>query len=157
MAESKVTKASEELVITRVFDAPRELVYRAFTDPDQLSQWFGPVGYSVPRDTVDIDVRVGGHQRLTMVNDSDPTMRSSVDARFIEVVENELIVGVEDWEGVQGIQDAGSMQARIEFHDEGGGKTRLVLRQGPFSEQMEGMAREGWNSSFAKLDALLAG
>ena len=43
------TTATEELVITRVFDAPRELVYRAFTDPDQLAQWFGPVGYSVPR------------------------------------------------------------------------------------------------------------
>ena len=36
-----------ELVIIRVFDAPRELVYRAFTDPDQISQWFGPVGWSV--------------------------------------------------------------------------------------------------------------
>ena len=35
------TTATEELVITRVFDAPRELVYQAFTDPDQLAQWFG--------------------------------------------------------------------------------------------------------------------
>ncbi len=51
------TAASQELIISRVFDAPRELVYRAFTDPDQLAQWFGPVGYSVPRDTVDIDAR----------------------------------------------------------------------------------------------------
>ena len=51
---------SNELVITRIFDAPRELVYRAFIDPDQLAQWFGPVGWSVPRDTVDIDARVGG-------------------------------------------------------------------------------------------------
>ena len=45
----------QELVISRVFDAPRELVYKAFTDPDQLSAWFGPVGYSVPRDTVSVD------------------------------------------------------------------------------------------------------
>ena len=40
-------------------------------DPDQLSEWFGPVGYSVPRETVDMDVRVGGHERFTMVAD-DP-------------------------------------------------------------------------------------
>jgi hypothetical protein len=44
---------------------------------------------------------------------------------------------------------------RLEFHDEGG-KTRLVLRQGPYTEEMEGQAREGWGSSFTKLDALLA-
>ncbi len=47
------------------------------------------------------------------------------------------------------------MTLRIEFHDEGG-KTRLVLRQGPFTEEMEGMARVGWESSFTKLDDLLA-
>jgi uncharacterized protein YndB with AHSA1/START domain len=35
---------SQHIEITRIFDAPRELVYRAFTDPDQLAQWFGPVG-----------------------------------------------------------------------------------------------------------------
>ena len=46
------------------------------------------------------------------------------------------------------------MQLRIEFHDEGG-KTRLVLRQGPYTDDMEPMARAGWGSSFTKLDALL--
>jgi uncharacterized protein YndB with AHSA1/START domain len=148
--------ASKELVITRVFDAPRELVYRAFTDPDQLAQWFGPVGYSVPRDTVEIDARVGGEERYVMVNDADPNEKSPVNAKFTEVIENELLATVEEWEGVPGLQDAGSMSTRLEFHDAGEGKTRLVLRQWPYTEQMEGMAREGWNSSFTKLDKLLA-
>ncbi|WP_131747330.1 SRPBCC domain-containing protein [Frankia sp. Cppng1_Ct_nod] len=152
MADSTPTN---ELVITRIFDAPRELVYRAFTDPDQLAQWFGPVGYSVPRDTVDIDVRVGGHQRFVMVSDDDPGMTSPVNARFTEVVENELLVGTEDWEGMPGQEGITHMYMRLEFHDEGG-KTRLVLRQGPYTEEVEGMAREGWSSSFTKLDALLA-
>ncbi len=151
MADSTVTS---ELVITRIFNAPRELVYRAFTDPDQLAQWFGPVGFSVPRDTVDVDVRVGGHQRFVMVSDDDPGMRSPVNARFTEVVENELLVGAEEVEGIPGQQGTVHMYLRLEFHDEDGG-TRLVLRQGPYTEQMEGMAREGWNSSFTKLDALL--
>jgi len=46
---------------------------------------------------------------------------------------------------------------RLEFHDEGEGNTRLVLRQGPDSIEMEPMAREGWRSSFTKLATLLAG
>jgi uncharacterized protein YndB with AHSA1/START domain len=146
--------AGKELVITRVFDAPRELVYRAFTDPDQLAQWFGPVGYSVPRDSVDIDVRVGGHERFVMVSDTNPDERSPVNATFTEVVENELLVGSEEWE-MPGQEGAVRMTARFEFHDEDG-KTRLVLRQGPYTEEVEQMARQGWESSFTKLDALLA-
>ena len=152
MNDSVVTR---DLVITRIFDAPRELVYRAFTDPDQLSQWFGPVGYSVPRDTVDIDARTGGHQRFTMVSDDDPTQQSPVKATFTEVIENELLVGEERWDGVPELGPDTVMRMRIEFHDEGG-KTRLVLTQGPYTADVEAMAREGWGSSFGKLDALLA-
>jgi uncharacterized protein YndB with AHSA1/START domain len=145
---------SKELVLTRTFDAPRELVYRAFVDPDQLAQWFGPVGWSVPRDTVEIDARPGGRERFVMVNDSDPEQRSPVDAVFEEVVENELLVGSEEWQGVPG-QDTTRMRMRLEFHDEDG-KTRIVLRQGPYTPEIEEMARQGWESSFTKLDALLA-
>jgi uncharacterized protein YndB with AHSA1/START domain len=146
--------ATNELVMSRVFDAPRELVYRAFTDPDQLAAWFGPVGWSVPRDTVDVDARPGGHQRFVMVNDDDPAMNSAVDATLIEVIENELLVGSETVEGFPG--GPVTMQVRLEFHDEDG-KTRLDLTQGPYTAEMEGNAREGWGSSFTKLDALLAG
>ncbi|MDT4934535.1 MAG: hypothetical protein QOK11_2427 [Pseudonocardiales bacterium] len=141
------------LEITRVFDAPRALVYQAFTDPDQLAQWFGPVGWSVPRETVDIDARVGGHQRFVMVNDTDPDSTSPVDGTFTEVVENELLVGTEEV-NIPG-QARISMTVRLEFHDEDG-RTRLVLRQGPFIGEMFGGAREGWGSSFTKLDALLS-
>ncbi|GAA2716838.1 MULTISPECIES: SRPBCC family protein [Actinoplanes] len=144
-----------ELVITRIFDAPRPMVYRAFTDPDQLAAWFGPVGWSVPRDTVDVDARVGGKQVFTMVNDADPSMASPVNAVFTAVVENELLVGEED---VSHIPDFGAAKLvmRLEFHDEEGGRTRLVLTQSPFPAEMETGAREGWGSSFTKLDKLLA-
>jgi uncharacterized protein YndB with AHSA1/START domain len=140
--------------MTRTFHAPRHLVYKAFTDPDQLSAWFGPVGWSVPRDTVDVDLRVGGQQRFTMVNDEDPSMTSPVNSTFVEVVENELLVGEEEWND----PDLGptKMSVRLEFHDEGNDSTRLVLRQGPYTAEVESMAREGWESSFTKLDKLLA-
>jgi uncharacterized protein YndB with AHSA1/START domain len=141
------------LEITRIFDAPRALVYQAFTDPDQLAKWFGPVGWSVPRETVDIDARIGGHQRFVMVNDADPDSTSPVDGTFTEVVENELLVGTEEVD-IPG-QPRISMTVRLEFHDEDG-RTRLVLRQGPFIGEMFGGAREGWGSSFTKLDALLS-
>ena len=71
-------------------------------------------------------------------------------------LENELLVGSEEWEGVPGVQEGGRMSVRLEFHDEDG-KTRLVLRQGPYSAEVEDMAQQGWESSFTKLDALLAG
>ena len=90
---------TKELVITRVFDAPRELVFKAFTDPDQIAQWFGPVGYSVPRDTVEVDLRVGGHQRLTMVPDSDELPPGGpADGVYDEIVEPELLVSHEEFD-----------------------------------------------------------
>lgn len=143
-----------ELVITRMFDAPRQLVWKAFTDPDQLAAWYGPAGWSVPRDTVLVDLRVGGHQRFTMVDDADPARTSPVHGVFTEVVENELLVAYEDLDD----ETFGKLrlETRIELHDEGGDKTRLVLRQGPFTEEIAGLTREGWTSSFTKLDTLLA-
>ena len=138
-----------ELIITRIFDAPREMVYRAFTDPEQLARWFGPVGWSVPRDSVAIDPRAGGRLECTMVNDRDPSLTSGVHATFTEVVENELLVGEEPF-------GDGVMRMRLEFFDEQGGRTRLVLTQGPYAPEIEGRAREGWSTSFTKLDKLLA-
>jgi uncharacterized protein YndB with AHSA1/START domain len=150
-----MSDASTPLVITRIFDAPRALVYRAFTDPDQLAAWFGPVGWSVPRDSVDIEPKVGGHQRFTMVNDADPTQSSPVAATFVEVIENELLVGEEDTSAVPYFEGV-VMRMRFEFHDEPDGRTRLVLTQGPYQPEIVDMAREGWASSFTKLDTLLA-
>ena len=60
---------THEISLTRVFDAPPELVYRAFVDPDQLCQWFGPEGFSVPYESVHVDARPSGYQRLVMVSD----------------------------------------------------------------------------------------
>jgi len=148
-------KETGEISLTRIFDAPPELVYRAFVDPDQLCQWFGPVGFSVPCESVQIDARPGGFQRFVMVSNDDPTVRSPVDATFTEVVENELLVGHEDVEGIPGTTGRVRFRVRLEFHAEPGGKTRLELRQGPFTEAMGEDTKTGWESSFTKLDSLL--
>jgi uncharacterized protein YndB with AHSA1/START domain len=147
-----------DLIIERVFDAPRELVWKAFTDPDQIAQWFGPVGYSVPRESVEVDLRVGGRMTLTMVPDSDeypPAGESS--GTFTEIVEPSLLVTREEITG-ELVEVFGSdvIEMRLELHDEDG-KTRLVLHQGPYGDQILGDARAGWLSSFTKLDGLLSG
>jgi uncharacterized protein YndB with AHSA1/START domain len=149
-------EATREIAISRIFEAPRELVYQAFVDPDQLAQWFGPVGCSVPRETIDIDARVGGHQRFVMVVEGDQGFENPIDATFTEVVVNELLVGEMQATGVPGVEGVLTVTLRLEFHEEGAGKTRLELRQGPFSKDMGEQTREGWESSFTKLDALLA-
>lgn len=146
-----------DLIIERVFDAPRELVWKAFTDPDQVAQWFGPVGYHVPRESVRIDLRVGGEMSLTMVPDSDeypPAGESS--GTFAEIVEPSLLVTHEDISGEM-VEVFGSerITMRLELHEENG-KTRMVLHQGPYGDAILGDAREGWGSSFTKLDRLLA-
>ncbi|KRC65254.1 hypothetical protein ASE12_11065 [Aeromicrobium sp. Root236] len=150
-----MTETTYEVNISRYFDAPPELVYRAFSDPEQLAQWFGPLMFVVPIDTVDIDVRSGGHWKMTMVGKDNPEWRAPINASFTEVVENQLIVGYETAESIPGIEDGTQMSLSIEFIPEGDG-TRLQLRQGPFPEQMHEMSELGWNQSFYKLDALLA-
>jgi uncharacterized protein YndB with AHSA1/START domain len=146
---------THEITLTRIFDAPPELVYRAFVDPDQLGQWFGPEGFSVPYESVHIDARPGGYQRLVMVSDDDPTMRSSMDVTYSEVIENQLLVGHAEVTGIPGTTGSVRMHLRLEFHPEADGKTRLDLRQGPFTEQMGNDTKTGWASSFTKLDSLL--
>ncbi|GAA0815068.1 SRPBCC family protein [Spirilliplanes yamanashiensis] len=138
-----------ELAVSRFLAAPRPAVWRALTDPDLLAAWFGPVGFSVPRDTVDVDVRVGGHQRLVMVSDDDPSVTSPVDATFTEVVPGEVLAGEETLPG------GAVMTLRQELADEGDG-TRLTLRQGPFADELVGPATAGWESAWTRLDGLLA-
>lgn len=149
--------ATYEMVISRIFGAPPELVYRAFTDPDQLARWFGPVGWSVPRETVEIDARPGGRQRFVMVNAENPGLTSAVDAEFTEVIENQLLAGFQDVGHPPGqAGPSGRLTLRLEFYPEAHGSTRLVIRQGPYPEELEILAREGWDTSFTKLDDLLA-
>lgn len=83
-----------QLVISRVFDAPRQLVYRAFTDPDHLAAWWGPIGNSLPRDEIEFDVRPGGYQRWTEVNAAEPGLRVHIHVDLTDVADGELLEGV---------------------------------------------------------------
>lgn len=149
-------KPHYDIELTRVFDAPRERVYQAFTDPDEFAQWYGPVGFPARRDTVELDARVGGSQRFVMVGEADPSTRTGFNGRFTEVVANQLLASSGSWDGIPGQDDPWPSHLRVEFHD-ADGKTRLVLREGPHPAGMADMGRQAWEMMFAKLDTLVAG
>lgn len=139
----------------RHFAAPRERVYQAFTDEDEIAAWFGPIGVLVLRDTVSVDAKVGGHRRMTMVT-YNGTISWSINTTFTEVIENQRLVGYETVTGFPAFKDDDHFTLSLEFFDEDGG-TRLELHEGPCSTEMEAVVREFWFQSFIKLDALLAG
>jgi uncharacterized protein YndB with AHSA1/START domain len=150
------TTAPPQLALTRIFDAARALVYQAFTDPDQLAAWWGPIGNSLPRDEMEFDVRPGGHQRWTEVSAADPRIRVNVRFNLGQVEDGELLDGTMHVTG-QLPEGLGPFETRvrIEFHDEAGGRTRLEVRQW-LPEDLASPSEQGWLEAFSKLEVTLA-
>jgi uncharacterized protein YndB with AHSA1/START domain len=92
---TSATGADQEVVITRVVDAPREppreQVFRAWTDRDEVAVWYGPEHFDMPRDRIRIDARVGGRYELTMVR-RDNGAEFPTGYEIVELVEPELLV-----------------------------------------------------------------
>jgi uncharacterized protein YndB with AHSA1/START domain len=144
-----------QLVISRVFDAPRQLVYRAFTDPDHVAAWWGPIGDSLPRDEMEFDVRPGGYQRWTEVFPAQPDLRVHIHIDLTDVADGELLDGVIHVTGrLPGGFEPFETRFRVEFHDEPDGRTRLEIRQW-LPAHLTGPSEQGWTEAFSKLDALL--
>jgi len=136
-----------DVFITRAFDAPREIVWRFFSEPALLG-WFGPHGVHVDLESVVIELRPGGRWDLDMVDDLTGE-RYPMRAELTAVVPGEYL------EGRAGIPGGDEVTLRIWLHDHGD-RTRLTLHQGPFSEQHRKMTGAGWLGSFEKIDDLLA-
>lgn len=150
---SALGPADSEVVIDREFAVAKELVFRAFTDPDLLTVWFGPAGWPVPRESIEIDLRDGGVYRLTMVAE-DEIAESPVDAVIETVAPPHRLHTSEAPQPVTGLTERTHLQ--LDFEDGRSGGTVLHLRQGLFPSAVVAPATEGWESSFVKLDALLA-
>jgi uncharacterized protein YndB with AHSA1/START domain len=82
---------AQEIRITRVFDAPRALVWQAWTDPEHLARWWGPRGRTTPVDSITLELRPGGTFRVGSVSDEhgDDMVTTGT---FREVVEPERLV-----------------------------------------------------------------
>ena len=130
-----------DALISRWFDAPMAMVWRAFTDPDQLATWYGPDGVEVARGSVSVDARVGGPWALTMVM-GDRTMPLS--GTVTAAREPDLLVVTDT------MPDGSEVSMTVELTEENGG-TRLQLRQGPFPADAAAGASAAWDQAMDKL------
>src|SRR5579862_6229073 len=142
-AASSTAKAGFECLITRIFDAPRSLVFKAWVDPVHRAKWYGPRGFNAI--VIHDDARTGGtyHYRMhSATNDYD------WQGTYLEVVEPERLVFTwpnnTSWKAIDTV-------VTVTF-EELGGKTRLTLRHATFpSEEMRDDHTRGWNSTLDRM------
>jgi uncharacterized protein YndB with AHSA1/START domain len=148
--------ADRELVLTRLINAPREKVYRAWTDPELLKQWFAPKPYTTP--VVEIDVRPGGSAYFVMRGPDGKDLPNR--GVYLEVVPNEKLVSTDAYVKAWEPSEKPFMTLILTFEDEGG-KTRYTARVRhwtvPDREAHEKMGfHEGWGLCTDQLEALVA-
>ncbi|HEX9496138.1 MAG TPA: SRPBCC domain-containing protein [Candidatus Limnocylindria bacterium] len=159
-AGNSVAAPERTLVTTRIFDAPRELVYRAWTDPKQLAKWFPPEGFSSPR--CEIDARPGGVFRVDMKAPDGPPFNGQVfpgPGLVTEVIPNELLVFTMQPEVGEG-RRMPMVTTTVRFGDRSG-KTLLTVEQSlPTIADFEAVAKQGMeqgiNESLDKLAGVLS-
>jgi len=161
---------AEDFVITRIFDAPRALVWQAFAEPERMKEWWGPKGSTTV--SLQMDLRVGGTNLGAMRDPSGRVMW----AKFIyrDIVPQQRLV----WEQSFSDEVGGvtrhplapnwplKLLTTVTFEDAPGGKTKITLRWAPldataeerttFDAARDGM-NGGWTGTFERLDAYLAG
>jgi uncharacterized protein YndB with AHSA1/START domain len=146
-----VTLPDEELSLEleRILPADRPRVFAAFTDADQLAQWWGPAGFTIP--SVDFDPRAGGSYRIEMKPPEGDPFALFGEFHAVEVPER-LAFGF-IWEEPD--PDDVEMLAELSFEDRGE-STRVALRQGPFrTEARRQLHLDGWSETLEKLAAWL--
>lgn len=139
------TTAERGLVVTRVFDAPRQLVFEAWTQPEHAARWWGPQGFTTI--SCEMDVRPGGVWRRCMRSPEGVEYRKR--GVYREIVEPERLVfsyASEDTDGNCGHETV----VTVTFADLGG-KTRLTLHQAVFETVAECEGHQGgWTSSLER-------
>lgn len=148
------TRGDREIVMTRVFDAPRDLVYEAFTKPELVKQWLlGPPGWSMP--VCEIDLRVGGVYRYLWRHANGQEM--GMGGVFREIVPSERIVATEKFD------DAwypGEALVTTSFADAGGKTTLTTAVQYQSREARDAVLKspmeQGVAASYNRLAELLA-
>jgi uncharacterized protein YndB with AHSA1/START domain len=138
--------------MTRVFDAPRELVWREWVEPERFADWFGGSEWEVPLSTVSMDVRPGGSWRLTMFAE---TGRREInwEGEYREVVEPErLVLTFSDQPG-----DDVYELVTVVLTDLGDGRTEMLFEQhGQMRAEHYRRAESGWSTFFDRMAEHLA-
>jgi uncharacterized protein YndB with AHSA1/START domain len=154
--------ASGAVVIRRVFDAPRELVWSAWTEPERFMKWWGPKIFTSPR--CEMDLRVGGKFLWVM---RWPDGRDNFNTgRYLEIVPPERLVYATSFADEHGnavpathcgmsADIAMEMHVTVTFEERDGKTTMTLTHAGLPAGEMSESARQGWNESFDKLAASL--
>ncbi|MFT3927806.1 MAG: SRPBCC family protein [Myxococcales bacterium] len=123
-AEAELPKAvlDREIVLSRVFDAPRELVFRAWTEPEHFARWFGPKGFRIVMH--EHDARVGGRVRFDMIGPDGTRYTNRMD--YLEITRPERLIYEH---GSDTDDDANKFHVTITFDSQSDGKTVVTLRQ----------------------------
>jgi uncharacterized protein YndB with AHSA1/START domain len=148
-----VAPTDQQVLVTRIFDAPRERVFRAWTDPDEVGKWYGPEQFDAPRDRIHIDLRVGGRWELTMVRRGGGA-EIAIGYDIVELAEPELLVLRSDPMPNAGMSDPTIV--RVEFHDHGP-KTRVTLTDSPQPAEARDRVAAGYQAALDKLAGLVEG
>jgi uncharacterized protein YndB with AHSA1/START domain len=154
----------ERMVVTRVFDAPRELVWKAWTDPKYVMQWWGPKGFTSP--VCEIDFRVGGKYLCGMRTPDGQEFWNA--GEYHEIVLHEKIVSSMYFSDAKGNKieaaELGIDHEAIEgaydvtlFEDLGDGRTKLTfIGNEPLESAKESGQLEGWKEILDKVAAVVA-
>lgn len=150
---SYTTPNDRDLVTTRVFDAPRALVFDCWTNPEHLPKWFtGPDGMTMPE--CEMDLRPGGKWRYLYAGRGK---QFAVGGKIVEVTSPTLLVMTESWGPDMGDVEAVS---RIEFIEQGNQTTVIMTTTYPSNAVREAAIATGMNTgvdaSFDRLDGILA-
>lgn len=149
MPDEAMTGAA--MVLERTVDAPPELVWRMWTDPEHFRAWYGPVGVEVS--DARMEVRVGGRREVEMVA-SDGSMRVFFTGEYREVVEHRRLVYTESMTDADGNLRSPETEVTVELEDLGG-RTRLVLTHAGLPADSPGAT--GWAMALDKLASALEG
>ena len=157
MTKANQNKNIKELTITRIFDAPRELVWKAWTEPDSFKKWWGPIGFTAP--ACQIDFRVGGNYLSCMMSPEGKDYWTT--GTYQEIIPLERIVYTDSFSDDKGnIVPATyyamsadfplEMKVTVTFEDYNG-KTEMTLRHEGLPPDIISECRTGWSQSFEKL------
>ncbi|MGH7907403.1 MAG: SRPBCC family protein [Candidatus Binataceae bacterium] len=153
-AENSAATRPEErvLTITRIFDAPRDLVWKAWIEPERLVRWHGPRGFKTT--IITADFRAGGAYRFHMRGPEGDDHWTQGACR--EIVPPKRLVLAGCWTDADGNPKSPETLVTVTF-EELGGKTKLTLHQTGFeSVTARDAHRGGWTSSLDRLGEYLA-
>ncbi|WP_367322473.1 SRPBCC domain-containing protein [Streptomyces sp. HUAS ZL42] len=137
--------------LQRVFHAPRTVVFRALTEPEELAKWWGPAGFAVP--SVESDLRPGGGYRIAMQPPEGELFHLA--GEFLEIDPPERLSYTFRWEEPDP-EDRETVVV-LSLRDIGRERAELVLAQGDFAtERRRVLHEEGWSQSLDKLEELLS-